>query len=85
MHHAARKPGFIPHGVRAESALNVRHSGKDHKSVNSGNGTKCPCIPCGPIISAPVRCYYRGLHKRTPSYRGVADVVESGEEDASRR
>ena len=82
---ATWETGFISHGVCAEGALNVCYPGEDHESVDGGNGIRCPRIPLSPIVSVPVRRHSRRRHECTPCHRGVVYVVESGEEDASRR
>ena len=82
---ATWETGFISHGVCAEGALNVCYPGEDHESVDGGNGIRCPRIPLNPIVSVPVRRHSRRRHECTPGHRGVVYVVESGEEDASRR
>ena len=48
--------------------------------MGSGNGIKCPRIPRATVVSVPIRRYRRGRIERTPSYRGVAGMVEPTEE-----
>ena len=82
---ASWEAGFVPDGVCAERAFDVRHSGEGEKPVDSGNDAKCPSARRATVVGVPIRCYFRGWIDRTPGCRGIPHMVEPAEESVPGR